>query len=301
MAVLLRLVDAGEPRKLLELCRPRLLDHRHDLALHQLAGEDFARPQNSRIARGRQRDGKVAMHRHGRRGPPLALFGRDLDHHCLQRPLHVRSSKARGIAKPRVSVVQDVEHQPRLGAERQARAILRHILLSPRHPAAALARGLRFAALETNGRIIIQLNVLFVDHPADLRPTGFWAPCISTRRVDRRDGPNGSLDGIARQDWEGKVVDRCNRIPEVAGWWVLCYNCRRVTDWVRVGYRSDQATTLFPIATSWRSFVGCPRRTGVQSLYGDKSTSVVEPQCFPSPAFQVVFDFDMSARDQIAT
>ena len=92
--------------------------------------------------------------------------------------------------------------------------------------------------------------------------------------------------GIARQDWEGKVVDRCNRIPEVAGWWVLCHKCPRVTDWVRVGYRSDQATTLFPIATSWRSFVGCPRRTGVQSLYGDKRTSVVKPQCFASWPFQ---------------
>ena len=91
---------------------------------------------------------------------------------------------------------------------------------------------------------------------------------------------------LFRSDWEGKVVDRCNRIPEVAGWWVLCHKCPRVTDWVRVGYRSDQATTLFPIATSWRSFVGCPRRTGVQSLYGDKRTSVVKPQCFPSRPFQ---------------
>src|SRR5258705_1191462 len=42
-----------------------------------------------------------------------------------------------------------------------------------------------------------------------------------------------------------------------------------------------RSATLFPIATSWRSFVGCPRRTGVQSLYGDKRTSVVKPQCFP--------------------
>jgi len=91
---------------------------------------------------------------------------------------------------------------------------------------------------------------------------------------------------FARQDWEGKVVDSCNRIPEVAGWGVLCHKCPRVTDWVRVGYRSDQATTLFPIATSWRSFVGCPRRTGVQSLYDDKRTSVVNPQCFPSRPFQ---------------
>jgi len=106
--------------------------------------------------------------------------------------------------------------------------------------------------------------------------------------VDRRDGPNGSLVEIAWQDWEGKVVDRCHRIPEVAGWWVVCHNCPRVTDWVRVGHRSDQAATLFPIATSWRSFVGCPRGTWVQSLYGDKRTSVVEPQRFSSRPFRSV-------------
>ena len=106
--------------------------------------------------------------------------------------------------------------------------------------------------------------------------------------MDRRDGPNGSLVEIAWQDWEGKVVDRCHRIPEVAGWWVVCHNCPRVTDWVRVGHRSDQAATLFPIATSWRSFVGCPRGTWVQSLYGDKRTSVVEPQCFSSRPFRSV-------------
>src|SRR4029453_2915825 len=73
-----------------------------------------------------------------------------------------------------------------------------------------------------------------------------------------------------------------------AGWWVVCHNCPRVTDWVRVGHRSDQAATLFPIATSWRSFVGCPRGTWVQSLYGDKRTSVVEPQCFSSRPFRSV-------------
>jgi hypothetical protein len=94
--------------------------------------------------------------------------------------------------------------------------------------------------------------------------------------VDRRDEPNGSLAEIARQDWESGVVDRCHRIPEVAGWRVLCHKCPRATDWVHVGYRSGQATPLFPIATSWRSFVGCPRGTWVQSLYGDKRTSVVK-------------------------
>ena len=93
------------------------------------------------------------------------------------------------------------------------------------------------------------------------------------------------LGRIGRQ-----LVDRCHRIAEVAGWWVVCHNCPRVTDWVRVGHRSDQAATLFPIATSWRSFVGCPRGTWVQSLYGDKSTSVVEPQCFSSRPFRSVLN-----------
>ena len=54
MAVLFGLVDSGQPRKLLELCRPRLLGHRHDLALDQLAGEDLAGSQDAGIARCRQ-------------------------------------------------------------------------------------------------------------------------------------------------------------------------------------------------------------------------------------------------------
>src|SRR5258705_13943555 len=58
----------------------------------------------------------------------------------LRPALQVGGSKARGIAEPQVSVVEDVEHQPRLGAERPAPAILRHILFCPRHPATALAR-----------------------------------------------------------------------------------------------------------------------------------------------------------------
>jgi len=36
------------------------------------------------------------------------------------------------------------------------------------------------------------------------------------------------------------------------------------------------------------AFVGCPRGTWVQSLYGDKRTSVVEPQCFSSRPFRSV-------------
>ena len=104
--------------------------------------------------------------------------------------------------------------------------------------------------------------------------------------MDRRDGPNGSVDEIARQDRESRLVDRCSRIPEVAGWWVLCHNCPRVADRVRVGHGPDQAATLFPFVTSWRSFVGCPRGTWVQSLYYDKRTSVIEPQRFSSRPFR---------------
>src|SRR5207244_11548874 len=103
-----------------------------------------------------------------------------------------------------------------------------------------------------------------------------------------RDGPKGLLVGSAWQEWEGTVVDGGHRIPGLAGCWGVCHNCPRVTDWVRVGHRSDHAATLFPIATSWRSFVGCRRGTWVQSLYGDKRTSVVEPQCFSSRIFRSV-------------
>src|SRR5205085_7085423 len=113
-----------------------------------------------------------------------------------------------------------------------------------------------------------------------------------------RDGPNGSLAGIARQDWGSKIVGRRNRIPEVAGWRVLCHKCPRATDWVHVGYRSGQATTLFPIATSWRSFVGCACRTGIQSLYGDKKTSVMfgRTESAVPHASELGFNFIASAR-----
>ena len=50
MAALLRLVDAGEHRVLLELHRPRLLVHRQHAALHHLAGEDFGADDAGRCA-----------------------------------------------------------------------------------------------------------------------------------------------------------------------------------------------------------------------------------------------------------
>jgi hypothetical protein len=59
--------------------------------------------------------------------------------------------QSESITEPQVSVVQDVEHQPRLGAEGSACAIRRHVLLSPRHPATALARGFRLDEAVTFG------------------------------------------------------------------------------------------------------------------------------------------------------
>lgn len=63
--------------------------------------------------------------------------------------------------------MQDVKHQPRLGAERPACAVLRHVLLAPWHPAAALARGFRLTALEPDGRIVLWVEALLLDYPAD--------------------------------------------------------------------------------------------------------------------------------------
>jgi branched-chain amino acid transport system ATP-binding protein len=42
------------------------------------------------------------MRRHSRGGAALALFGRDLNHHCVQGPLQMRRSKPRGIAERQV-------------------------------------------------------------------------------------------------------------------------------------------------------------------------------------------------------
>ena len=69
--------------------------------------------------------------------------------------------------------------------------------------------------------------------------------------------------------------------PEVAGWWVLCHKCPRVTDWVRVGYRSDQATTRLPICDILAQLRGLPSQNGGSiPFYGDKRTSVVSRSAF---------------------
>jgi hypothetical protein len=76
-------------------------------------------------------------------------------------------SEAMRIAKPQERVVQNIEHQPRLGTERPLFSIKRHVVLGPGQEAAALAARLRLAGLQSDRRIIILVEMAFIDHPAD--------------------------------------------------------------------------------------------------------------------------------------
>ncbi len=100
-----------------------------------------------------------------------------------------------GIAKPQERVVEDVEHQPRLGAERPLRPVERHVILGPGHEPAALPARLCLAGPQADGRIVVLVKVALVDHPAD-HATQRRQQVAGLRRRARL---HFCLDNLARQ------------------------------------------------------------------------------------------------------
>ncbi|WP_316227158.1 MULTISPECIES: hypothetical protein [unclassified Bradyrhizobium] len=144
MAALFRLIDAGQNGVLLELHCPSLLVHRQHAAADQFPRKDLG-TDDAAGARRPQTFGKLRMHRHCDGGVALTFLGCDLDRHLAHDLAQVWRPKAMRIPEAQERVVEDVKHQPRLGAERPLRPIPRHVLLGPGEEAAALARRLRLA------------------------------------------------------------------------------------------------------------------------------------------------------------
>jgi hypothetical protein len=76
-------------------------------------------------------------------------------------------SEAMRVAQPKESIVEDIEHQPRFGPKWPLRSVPRHIVLAPGHKAAGLAARLCLAGLQSGRRVIVLIEMAFVDHPAD--------------------------------------------------------------------------------------------------------------------------------------